>query len=121
MSQAKLLPHTQSESNFCYRLRMTTEFNNEPVVHSQTDSINDESVFKLLCLLPAALLNHLVAKIPRRIRDGCITVCGMIALFSPLLLWIAWNKLLLYLILSAFCIAIVILYVLIRFYPDEYF
>lgn len=82
---------------------------------------DEESIFRLICLIPSALMHLLVGKIPRRIRNNCITICGMVTLFSPLLLWIAWSKFLLYAILIAFCIALVVLYVLVRYYPDEYF
>jgi hypothetical protein len=54
------------------------------------------------------------------VRGILITVCGLIALFTPLLLWVAWSKDLFWLIVAVGCAALLIVYALIRSSPDEH-
>ena len=47
------------------------------------------TLLRLLCL---AVMYRLVARIPLRIRQSIITICGLIELMWPLALWIAYSK-----------------------------
>ena len=55
------------------------------------------------------------------IRNIAITVCGLIALFTPLLLWTAWSRPMFWLIIGVGCAAILTILLLIRRWPDEKF
>jgi hypothetical protein len=55
------------------------------------------------------------------VRGALITVCGLFALFTPLLLWLAWSKQTFWLVLALGCIALLIIYALIWSSPDERF
>ena len=54
-------------------------------------------------------------------RGILITACGLVALFTPLVLWVAWSQWAFWLIIAAGCAALLILYVLIWTSPDERF
>jgi hypothetical protein len=54
------------------------------------------------------------------VRGILITVCGLIALFTPLLLWVAWSKGMFWLIIAGGCAALLIIYALIWSSPDEH-
>lgn len=49
-----------------------------------------------------------------------ITVCGLVALFTPLLLWLAWSPWAFWLCMAAGCAALLIIYGLIWSSPDEH-
>jgi hypothetical protein len=53
-------------------------------------------------------------------RSALITVCGLIALFTPLLLWTAWSQWMFWLIIATGCAALLIIYFLIWSSPDEF-
>jgi hypothetical protein len=55
------------------------------------------------------------------VRGALITVCGLIALGTPLLLWLAWSKAMFWLVLALGCAALLIIYALIWSSPDERF
>jgi hypothetical protein len=55
------------------------------------------------------------------VRGALITVCGLIALVTPLLLWLAWSKQTFWLVLALGCAALLIIYALIWSSPDERF
>jgi hypothetical protein len=55
------------------------------------------------------------------IRDLAITVCGLIALMSPLVLWTAWSRPMFWLVIVIGCGAILALVLLIRSWPHERF
>jgi hypothetical protein len=55
------------------------------------------------------------------LREAAITVCGLIALISPVVLWTAWSKTVFYAVLAAGCGSILIIYLLIALSPDEDF
>ena len=59
--------------------------------------------------------------LPSRLRKGAITVCGLVALISPLLLWMAWSTTMFWAILAAGCGAILVIYLLVWSSPDETF
>ena len=48
-----------------------------------------------------------------------MTVCGLIALISPVVLWTAWSKPAFYVVLAVGCGAILIIYLLVTWSPDE--
>jgi hypothetical protein len=52
------------------------------------------------------------------LRSILITACGLVALFTPLLLWLAWSKPAFWLFIAMGCAAILIIYVLIASAPD---
>ena len=53
------------------------------------------------------------------LREALIMVCGLIALISPVVLWTAWSTTVFYAVLAAGCGAILIIYLLIAWSPDE--
>jgi hypothetical protein len=53
------------------------------------------------------------------LRDIAITLCGLIALFAPLFLWLAWNKAVFWVVLAVGCGAVVAIFVLVRLSPDQ--
>jgi hypothetical protein len=53
-------------------------------------------------------------------RDIVVTICGLMALLLPLLLWIAWSKWLFWLVIAGGCTALLVIYVLI-WTADEHF
>lgn len=55
------------------------------------------------------------------VRRSAITVLGLIALFTPLLLWTAWSTTMFWLILAVGCGAVVGIFLLIRLSPDRTF
>jgi hypothetical protein len=55
------------------------------------------------------------------VRGVLITVCGLIALFTPLLLWLAWSQWTFWLTMALGCAALLIIYALIWSAPDEPF
>jgi hypothetical protein len=55
------------------------------------------------------------------LRNIAITVCGLIALVSPLLLWTAWSRPMFWLIIGVGCAAILAIFLLIRSWPGERF
>ena len=55
------------------------------------------------------------------VRGALITVCGLAALFTPLLLWFAWSKGTFWLVMAGGCAALLVIYVIIWTSPDEHF
>ena len=53
-------------------------------------------------------------------RGILITICGLVALFTPLLLWMAWSQWMFWLIIAFGCASLLIIYLLIWSSPDEY-
>jgi hypothetical protein len=53
------------------------------------------------------------------VRDIAITILGLIALFSPLLLWTAWSRTMFWLVLALGCGAVIAIFVLVRLSRDE--
>jgi hypothetical protein len=54
------------------------------------------------------------------LRSILITVAGLVALFTPLLLWMAWSQWMFWLVIASGCAALLLIYVLIWSSPDEY-
>ena len=82
---------------------------------------NNESTLLLLSQLTGALTRHGIAKLPLRIRQGCVSLCGIIALVSPLLLWVTWSKLVFYIVVSTAVISVLIVYIIVTFGPDDHY
>ena len=55
------------------------------------------------------------------LREALITICGLIALISPVVLWTAWSTTAFYAVLAAGCGAILAIYLLIALSADEDF
>jgi hypothetical protein len=55
------------------------------------------------------------------VRGALITVCGLVALLTPLLLWVAWSPQTFWLVTASGCAALLIIYVIIWTSPDEDF
>jgi hypothetical protein len=53
------------------------------------------------------------------VRGVLITVCGLIALVTPLLLWLAWSKEMFWLVIALGCAALLIICALVWSSPDE--
>ena len=56
----------------------------------------------------------------RWLREAAITICGLIALISPVVLWTAWSTTLFYAVLALGCGSILIIYLLIRLGPEDF-
>ena len=82
-------------------------------------ALPEPSTFALIRLLFVALLYWGVGKIPAAVRQACLTVCGLIAMVTPLLLWIA-SKTVFCWVLTIGCTSIAIIYLLVMFSPEEY-
>jgi hypothetical protein len=54
------------------------------------------------------------------VRGVLITLCGLFALFTPLLLWLAWSQWTFWLTIAGGCAALLIIYVIIWTSPDEH-
>ena len=59
------------------------------------EHVKEQSTFVLFKLLYLAAMYRMVARIPLRIRQRVMTICGLIALMWPLALWIAFSKVIL--------------------------
>ena len=55
------------------------------------------------------------------LRSALITFCGLVALFTPLALWVAWSQWVFWLIIACGCGALVIIYLVLEYSPDEFF
>ena len=55
----------------------------------------------------------------RWLHEGLITVCGLVALISPVVLWTAWSTTMFYAVLAVGCAAILIIYLLIMLPSDD--
>ena len=65
-------------------------------------------------------VTHLqLRRVPLAMRQRCISICGVIALISPLLLWLSWSKLVFWTVLSIWVCALAIVMALIWSSPDE--
>ncbi|MEM7021051.1 MAG: hypothetical protein AAF637_00525 [Pseudomonadota bacterium] len=53
-------------------------------------------------------------------RSTLITICGLIALFTPLALWLVWSQWAFWLVIAAGSASILMIYFLIWSSPDEY-
>jgi hypothetical protein len=66
---------------------------------------------------------HLVrgeAMLVRWLRGATITICGLIALVSPVVLWTAWSTTVFYAVLAVGCGAILLIYLLISFADEDF-
>jgi hypothetical protein len=55
------------------------------------------------------------------VRSALITVCGLMALFTPLALWVAWSPWMFWLIIACGCAALITIYLLLAYSRDEFF
>jgi hypothetical protein len=55
----------------------------------------------------------------RWLREAVITVCGLIALISPVALWVTWSTTSFYVVLTVACSAILIVYLVIMCSPED--
>ena len=53
------------------------------------------------------------------LRNMAITLFGLIALCSPLFLWLAWNRAVFWVVLAVGCGAVLALFLLVRIAPEE--
>ena len=93
----------------------------ENTVSASSSQLDDKSILSLVLLLLKELLRLCVARLPAAVRNTCIPICTMIVLVTPLALWVAWSKLIFYIVLSTCAVALAVLLLLIWFSPDEYF
>jgi hypothetical protein len=56
----------------------------------------------------------------RWLRGATITICGLIALVSPVVLWTAWSTTVFYAVLAVGCGAILLIYLLISFADEDF-
>lgn len=60
-----------------------------------------------------------LGKISRALRQRCISICGVIALISPLMLWMSWSPTVFWTVLTVWITALAIIFALIWSSPDE--
>ena len=53
------------------------------------------------------------------LRNVAITVCGLVALFAPLFLWLAWDRAVFWVVLAVGCGAVVAVFLLVRLAPED--
>ena len=53
------------------------------------------------------------------LRNIAITVCGLIALFAPLFLWMAWDRGVFWVVLAIGCGAVAAVFLLVRWAPED--
>ena len=53
------------------------------------------------------------------LRNVAITVCGLVALFAPLFLWMAWGRAVFWVVLAVGCGAVVAVFLLVRLSPED--
>ena len=68
-----------------------------------------------------SVLFRQLERVPRAVRGWIITVCGMICLFTPLLLWVVPTITGAVILLTLWIAAILVIYVMVMTSPDEYF
>jgi hypothetical protein len=54
-------------------------------------------------------------------RSALITFCGLVALFTPLFLWVAWSPWMFWLGLACGCSALLIISLVLEHSRDEFF
>jgi hypothetical protein len=79
------------------------------------------SAMTLIMMMLAGLIRLGVVTIPEKTRHSCISICGLVVLATPLMLWISWSKMIFYIVLSSGGCAILIIWLLVRFAPEDYF
>jgi hypothetical protein len=80
-----------------------------------------ESLGALLAQLAHALLARGCARLPLVLVNRIIASCALIALVSPLLLWISWSRTGFFIILATAAVAVGIIHLLVWLYPDDPF
>ena len=80
--------------------------------------MNEPTLFRLVMLLPGAILRTVLGLIPAPVSETLKVLCGLTLLISPLALWIAWNQLIFLAILSADAVAIAVFLGLLHFRDD---
>jgi uncharacterized membrane protein len=73
----------------------------------------------LLVWLAQALTARARARMSMRIVQGGITACGVVLMITPLVLWVAWSKLVLFLALAAVALAILVTLILVWLSPED--
>ena len=64
-------------------------------------------------------LREALAKIPKPARQNAISTLGLIALISPLFLWVTWSPLSFRIVLYGSVTALLLIYLLIWSSPDD--
>lgn len=80
-----------------------------------------ESLGALLAQLAHALLARACARLPLVLVNRIIACCALVALVSPLLLWISWSKTGFFIIIATAAVAVGIIHLLVWLYPDDPF
>lgn len=65
------------------------------------------------------LLKAVAARLPPGIIRYCMSACGLVALLSPLGMWVAWSKLMLAVVLLTGVAAIALFLALLWLYPGD--
>jgi hypothetical protein len=82
---------------------------------------SNPSALTLIMMLLSGLIRLGIVIIPGRVRHSCISICGLVVLATPLMLWISWSKMIFYVVLSCGGCAILIIWLLVRFAPEDHF
>ena len=85
------------------------------------DRAGDEPLWLLLAQLLHALLRAGFDRVPITLVNRIIAGCALVALVSPLLLWISWSKAGFFIIIGTAATAVGIIYLLIWLYPEDPF
>lgn len=84
-------------------------------------SPREESLPRLLGQLAHALLRAGFDRLPIALVNRIIAGCALVALISPLLLWVSWSRTGFLIIIGTAALAVGIIYLLIWLYPDDPF
>ena len=81
----------------------------------------DDRLAVLLGQLAHALLRAGFDRLPLPLVNRVIAGCALVALISPLLLWVSWSKTGFFIIIGTAATAVGIIYLLIWLYPEDPF
>ena len=77
------------------------------------------SLPRVLAALPGAALRTLLARMPEPLWRALLTLCSVVLLLAPLLLWVAWSRSGFLAVLACAGTAMGIAYLLVRYAPDH--
>ena len=75
----------------------------------------------LLIQLVQACLKAAFDRVPVGVIDRVITCCALVALVTPLLLWISWSKTGFFIIIGTTAACVGVIWLLIWLYPEDMF
>ncbi len=91
----------------------------DPTGKGRPLGLEGRSTLTLLGLLAPAAARRLVSRIPMSVRQGLVTLGGLVALATPVLLWISWSITVFYWVLGVGVGGVVLVVAVVWFSPEE--